>query len=298
MIMPPKTYPSTQNTLLNSAAEQIQRLTYLAMPSANAEKCHSLILPDETSNRISQDRSACSSWHIIGTKVTDLGDNYVPRKYDVLCSRGKEAWNHYGNVYFRKVVHLNAERYNKAKSRLERTILVSEVVEYIRSRGTGFVKQEPNSSNWIEVGDELAREKVGQMMRNILGNFRSSLKSKAAKRKVKSSKLSEKAHNVMASHVLIRKKIQELTKACNTTVVKMSDADALQLLTRQNLSLLSIIKGDSKLRAQFLATEAAIQNRRPLDSDSKGEPPTVLLEGRLPLKKRTSHGAKSVSREE
>eukprot|EP00934_Nitzschia_sp_Nitz4_P006744 Nitzschia sp. Nitz4//scaffold56_size114212//15959//16603//NITZ4_003934-RA/size114212-processed-gene-0.32-mRNA-1//1//CDS//3329554658//6734//frame0 len=130
---------------------------------------------------------------IARTKATDLGTNFVPSRFDVLCSRGKLSWNHEGNVFFRKLVKLNAQRYETANSRLQRSVVVSALVDCIRSRATGFVKQEPKSGMWTEVGDELAREKVGQLMRNILGGFRSSLKSKTAKRKVTLTKMAKPA---------------------------------------------------------------------------------------------------------
>lgn len=224
-----------------------------------------LILPTETDENKPSTHS--TNIHVLGNEITELGSNFVPGKYDVLCSRGKVAWSHYGNVFLRELVALNANRYNAAKSRLERTILVSEIVDYIRSRGTGFVKQELNSDNWIEVGDDLAREKIGQMMRNILGSFRSSLKSKTAMRKVTTSRLAQRTQQVMSTNKKVVKTIEAIKDDCDSSVGQMSDEQALQLLTRQNLAVLSIIKENNALRAQFLDAEAAVYG----DNCSQGD---------------------------
>eukprot|EP00934_Nitzschia_sp_Nitz4_P000852 Nitzschia sp. Nitz4//scaffold143_size57137//1905//2651//NITZ4_006504-RA/size57137-processed-gene-0.31-mRNA-1//1//CDS//3329536416//852//frame0 len=209
---------------------------------------------------------------ISGVKVTDLGTNFCPSRFDVLCSRGKASWNHEGNVFFRKLVQLNAHRYDSSRCRLERSIVVSELVDCIRSRATGFVKKEQKSGMWIEVGDELAREKVGQMMRNLLGGFRSSLKSKTAKRKLTVVKLAKRTHEIMVSSSSIRTKVEEIEQDCNNSNVGvLTDREALDMLTQQNLSLLSILKDDKELQKKFVQAETAVYDEQGSSSDNDDE---------------------------
>ena len=96
---------------------------------------------------------------------TPLGSLFKPGHFDVICARGKDAWNHPGNIHFRSLVQKAVERYERTTSRCHRTAIVTEIITEIRRKGNGFVKQESNGE-WYEVGNILAREKVGQMIRN------------------------------------------------------------------------------------------------------------------------------------
>ena len=76
--------------------------------------------------------------------MTPLSTDFQPGNLDVICGRGKAARNHEGNVAFRSYVETEIDRYSEATSKLEKTIIVSQIVQYIRSRSPhgGFVKQE------------------------------------------------------------------------------------------------------------------------------------------------------------
>ena len=80
----------------------------------------------------------------------------------MICARGKLARDHTGNRRFRLAIDMSLERYRKAKSKLCRSIVVSDIVDSIRtaSPGGGFIKFD--DGQWYEVGDHIAREKVGQ----------------------------------------------------------------------------------------------------------------------------------------
>lgn len=82
--------------------------------------------------------------------------------YSVICARGKVARDHTGNRRFRLAIDMSLERYRKANSKLCRSLVVSDIVDSIRSASPngGFVRCD--EGQWIEVGDHIAREKVGQ----------------------------------------------------------------------------------------------------------------------------------------
>ena len=88
--------------------------------------------------------------------------DFKPGKLDVICGRGKTARDHPGNVSFRISVEQAIDQYADATTKLEKSIIVSNIVQAIRaaSPGGGFVKKE--NGRWYEVGDHMAREKVGQ----------------------------------------------------------------------------------------------------------------------------------------
>ena len=113
-----------------------------------------------------------------------LADDFVPGPYDVICARGASAKKHPGNVRFRAIIHRIGPAYAKAQTKVEKSLLVSEVVDSVRgfSPNGGFVKKFGN--RWCEVGDSVAREKIGQCLRDQLhAQYKSSTKAKKDRRK-------------------------------------------------------------------------------------------------------------------
>ena len=90
-------------------------------------------------------------------KPTNLGKDFIPGPHDCICGRGKYAFNHPGNKYFRNLIELARESYLKADTKIQRSCVVSGIIQKVRSKGVGFVKQTKDKSGWIEVGDHLAR---------------------------------------------------------------------------------------------------------------------------------------------
>jgi len=100
-----------------------------------------------------------------GSRIDDmtlLPPNFTPGPRDVVCARGKQAYNHTGNRRFRVVIEMNLERYSKATTKMEKSLIVSSIVDCIRQASPegGFLREE--GGRWYEAGDQAAREKVGQ----------------------------------------------------------------------------------------------------------------------------------------
>jgi hypothetical protein len=85
-----------------------------------------------------------------------LGDN------DVYCGRGRKCTYHIGNRRFRNIIVANLSRYNTATTRSEKSLIIYEIVDYIRSlcvatgHGIGFVKRDHRSGIYYEAGDMIA----------------------------------------------------------------------------------------------------------------------------------------------
>ena len=106
--------------------------------------------------------------------LTNTGDSEPrlvhrePGPNDVICARGKRAFNHPGNRRFRNMVESYMERYSMAATKLEKSMLVSQIVDGVRHADPpgGFLRESEDEvtgcSRWYEVGDAVAREKVGQ----------------------------------------------------------------------------------------------------------------------------------------
>jgi hypothetical protein len=120
-----------------------------------------------------------------GSKLeAQLGVDYRPSDYSVLCSRGKDIVNHVGNRRFRVISSTYVEKYARAESKAAKSFIVSEIITEIRQAGGNFCRQK--RGRWFEVGDTDAREKVSALMRDLLHTqYRSSNKSKVATRRAR-----------------------------------------------------------------------------------------------------------------
>jgi hypothetical protein len=111
-------------------------------------------------------------------KNTPLCDDFEPGPFDVICGRGKSIFSHEGNRQFRHCIAQNAHRYARARSKLDKGLIVIGVVDEIRRKSMnagGFVRCIKNSTlqgqpenQWVEIGDDLARDKVGHALRSFV----------------------------------------------------------------------------------------------------------------------------------
>lgn len=124
--------------------------------------------------------------------MTLLPENFEPDADDVICGRGKKCYNHIGNERFRQRVLTFLDEYSLAKSKLDKSGVLSKVVDEVRQYSPigGFVKQDTNG-RWHEVGDFLAREKTSQAFRDALHDrYKSSNLSKKKRRQAEQAKVS------------------------------------------------------------------------------------------------------------
>jgi hypothetical protein len=113
-----------------------------------------------------------------------LAEDFIPGPYDVICARGKQAAQHAGNVRFREIIQRFKPSYANAANKVEKSLIVSEIVDSVRgySPEGGFVKK--FGGRYYEVGDSVAREKIGQCLRDQLhSQYKSSTKAKKNRRK-------------------------------------------------------------------------------------------------------------------
>ena len=103
---------------------------------------------------------------------TPLPQGWVPGNWSIICGRGKECYDHIGNRRFRILCDIHFAKYaNKQTSKHEKTQIVVSIMDAFREGSNnvgGFVKYDANSERWVEVGDEMAREKIGQQFRSMI----------------------------------------------------------------------------------------------------------------------------------
>jgi hypothetical protein len=186
-------------------------------------------------------------------KMTPLPIHFHPGPFDVICARGQEAKNHSGNKFYRCLVRRALERYSKATNKYEKTLIVSEIVDEVRARspGGGFVKR-GQDGRYCEVGDHLAREKVGQNLRDSLSSqYKSSTKAKRRRREVLSAGIVNEVESIFQSSEYVSSRIEELSANMHRHGEPTPEVFAMQLFTRTNLEILEALKQDESLLSKF-----------------------------------------------
>ena len=94
--------------------------------------------------------------------ITDIQND------DVLSGRGGATNTHKGNRAFRALVKDHQDEYLKAKKR-DKPAVASRIVELIRQKGGRFLRRWDTDAAgnvlWVDIGDERAREKTCQALR-------------------------------------------------------------------------------------------------------------------------------------
>lgn len=101
-----------------------------------------------------------------------------PNVNDVLSGRGGRINSHPGNVHFRALVHQHKHTYlSKLTKKLDKVKIASKIVSTIRTMDPPgrFLKEDTKTHHWIEIGDEKARKKAGQAMREKADETRKEL---------------------------------------------------------------------------------------------------------------------------
>mmetsp|Transcript_17573 Transcript_17573/g.29807 ORF Transcript_17573/g.29807 Transcript_17573/m.29807 type:complete len:234 (-) Transcript_17573:128-829(-) len=180
----------------------------------------------------------------------------TPAPSDVICGRGKLCAEHPGNREFRRIVESHLDSYAKADSKLEKSLLVSAIVNMVRGRSQngGFLKRNSKSGAYEIVSDRIAREKVGQMLRDALHTqYKSSTEAKR-KRRLHEMDLQTRQ---MKSMILRNKEISEVMSELSDKIHDdMEDNTVEQLFDRANFVILAELKrGGLPLVAPTAASE-------------------------------------------
>lgn len=88
-----------------------------------------------------------------------------PRTNDVLCQRGKAAFAHEGNLYFRAIIDARVSCYQAACDRVKKSLIVAHIVQHILNRGGRFLKRNANKDHWTVASRRDAKDKVSYALR-------------------------------------------------------------------------------------------------------------------------------------
>lgn len=104
-----------------------------------------------------------------------IGPVREPNPNDVLCGRGGRINSHEGNVQFREIVNSLKHTYlAKTTKKLEKAHIAAQIVTKIRNMNPPgrFLKEDGSSGMWYDIGDEKARKKAGQALREDAPDIR------------------------------------------------------------------------------------------------------------------------------
>jgi len=111
-------------------------------------------------------------------KSGEGGEIAEPHPNDVLCGRGGRINSHEGNIRFRDIVATLKPKYlNPFTKKVEKALIAAEVVAQIRSLSPPgrFLKETNKDGMWEEIGDDRARKKAGQALREDAPDLRAEL---------------------------------------------------------------------------------------------------------------------------
>lgn len=81
---------------------------------------------------------------------------YSPGPKDVVCGRGRFCFNHEGNCNFRKIVDAFVPEYISTNNKFDKSIIISAIVDCIRTSGGEFVRQDRVHGTYYKVGNFVA----------------------------------------------------------------------------------------------------------------------------------------------
>jgi hypothetical protein len=180
--------------------------------------------------------------------ISPFPSAFSPSSFDVICGTGSEARNHEGNRIFKRRLLIYVEQYSKTTSKMEKSMLISEIVKSIKgSSNTGFVKRV--EEKWYEVSDHLVREKVSQGLRDLLhSRYKSSNKAKKQRRRELVSDVDNQMEAMMKSKSYVANIIEKLAVDFRTQGEMPSDEQVCAMFTRANTEILEALKSDSSIK--------------------------------------------------
>jgi len=104
----------------------------------------------------------------VGYRDAKYQHKHEPNDIDVIIAKGSMALRHLGNKNFKRTIQVNLKKYASLSARKDKSKMIISIVHQIRANGGNFIKQDPHSGMWIEVDDNVAKEKTSQAFRNMI----------------------------------------------------------------------------------------------------------------------------------
>jgi len=184
----------------------------------------------------------------------ELLKNFAPGPFDVICSQGKTAKSHPGNIFFQSVIRKWAEEYANTTEKRNKSKIVRNIIKTIQAKSPngGFIRK-GESGGWRVVALDQAREKVSQSLRDTLaGHYRSSLTAKKRSRMESNLKRMIDFEEVIGANRFVSERISWLSETIknnndSSSKSTLDDSDILNLMNDTNHRILRQLKEDQKV---------------------------------------------------
>ena len=195
-----------------------------------------------------------------------LAQTFEPGDFDIICAKGNIARQHSGNVRYRIMIDRASKMYGEMKGRSQKTTLVNEIIDSVRSKGGAFVKKNEKNGQWYEIDETQAREKVGQSLRERNhSQYKSTTKSKRKLRKDTDQKMMDQIESLVGTNDSVAAGIRQLSNSLERhfqqiqeerTNARMSSAQVdceLEIaMTQANSKILESLKSDESIQRMLL----------------------------------------------
>ena len=121
--------------------------------------------------------ATCESDSEKGSTHAANGNVKEPHENDVLCGRGGSINSHPGNERFRDLVERRKRVYLTARFKREKRLIANSIVSEIRALSPPghFLTRDSKSGLWFDIGDEKARDKTSQALRENAPSIRAEI---------------------------------------------------------------------------------------------------------------------------
>jgi hypothetical protein len=128
---------------------------------------------DDKQSFVTPDSEACKDGSFRSGLIKE------PLENDVLCGRGGSINSHGGNERFRLLVEKRKRVYLTARFKREKRLIASSIVDEIRELNPPgrFLTRDSKSGHWQDIGDEKARDKTSQALRENAPTIRAEIET-------------------------------------------------------------------------------------------------------------------------
>jgi hypothetical protein len=118
-----------------------------------------------------------------------------PHDHDVLCGRGGSINSHPGNERFRQLVEKRKRVYLTARFKREKRLIANSILSEIRSIDPPgrFLSRDPKSGKWYDIGDEKARDKTSQALRENAPSIRAEIEVEINQKRAEMQRVEDEA---------------------------------------------------------------------------------------------------------
>lgn len=136
------------------------------------------------------------------TEVDEAKGVSDPHDNDVLCGRGGSINTHPGNELFRKYVERHKRVYLTARFKREKRLIANSIVKEIRSLDPPgrFLARNSKTGLWHDIGDEKARDKTSQALRENAPIIRREIEVENDARRAEMAREEEERRRAESAH--------------------------------------------------------------------------------------------------